>query len=178
MRALHLDFLQLEAPRTRLGVVLLIAGIAGVALAGWRHQTVAAELATLDSRLADVKQLARRELPRVRGAVGDPKVVGQEVARANAVLASLTLPWDALFGELEAAATDRVALLAIQPDGSGTQVRLGGEARRFEDLLTYIARLEATPGFANVFLAGHELKSGSKDRAVAFTLVADWIGRR
>jgi hypothetical protein len=178
MRALRLDFLQLDAPRARLGMALLIAGVAGDALAGWRHQTVAAELASLDSRLADVKQLARRELPRVGGTTGDPKIVGQEVARANAVLASLTVPWDALFGELEAAATDHIALLAIQPDGSGKQVRIGGEARRFEDLLTYIARLEDTAGFANVFLTAHELKTGGKDRAVTFALIADWVGRK
>jgi Tfp pilus assembly protein PilN len=177
MRALHLDFLELDAPRTRLGIALLAAGVLAVALLGWRHQTLAAELQSLDSRLADVKQLARREMPRVRGSAGDPKIVAQEVSRANAVLASLTLPWDALFGELEAAATQHVALLAIQPDGGGKQVRIGGEARRFEDLLAYIARLEGTAGFANVFLAAHELKTGGKERGVTFSLIADWEGR-
>lgn len=175
MRALRLDFLNVEVPRTRFGAVLLVAGAIGAALVGWRHQTVAAELASLDARLDNVKQLARRELPRV---AGDPKILGQELARANAVLASLTLPWDALFGELEAAQTPHVALLTIQPDGGGKQVRVGGEARRFEDLLAYIARLEATPGFANVFLTAHEMKSGGKDRAVTFSLIADWMGRQ
>jgi hypothetical protein len=82
-----------------------------------------------------------------------------------------------MFGELESAASANVALLGIQPDGAGRQVRLAGEARRFEDLLAYVARLEATPGFANVFLAGHELKSGSGGQVVAFTLAAEWVGR-
>jgi Tfp pilus assembly protein PilN len=93
------------------------------------------------------------------------------------VLASLTLPWDAMFGELESAADAHVGLLAIQPDASGRQVRLAGEARTFEALLAYVARLEATAGFANVLLATHELKAGGAERPVTFTLTADWVGR-
>jgi Tfp pilus assembly protein PilN len=114
----------------------------------------------------------------MRLTAGDQKLLAQEVGRANAVLASLTLPWDAMFGELESAANANVGLLAIQPDASGRQVRLAGEARNFEELLAYVARLESTAGFANVLLATHELKPGGAERSVAFTLTADWVGRR
>lgn len=177
MRALHLDFLHPARPRVEPDVVLLALGIAAAALVVWRYYAVSAEVERVETRIADVKRLAHRDLPRMRLPAGDAKVLAQEVVRANAVLASLTLPWDAMFGELEAAANGNVALLGIQPEASGRQVRLAGEARRFEDLLAYIARLEATPGFANVLLASHELKSGAAGPPVAFTLTADWVGR-
>jgi hypothetical protein len=175
MRALELDFLRPAGSRLRLGLVVLALGVAAAGAVAWRYYTLAGDVARLEGRIDDVKRLARRDLPRMRLPAGDAKLLAQEVGRANAVLASLTLPWDAMFGELESAASANVALLGIQPDGR--QVRLAGEARRFEDLLAYIGRLEATPGFANVLLSGHELKSGSGGAVVAFTLAAEWVGR-
>jgi len=178
MRALHLDFLRPAGPRLQVGLALLALGVVAAVLVAWRFLALGRDVDELEVRLADVKRLERRELPRMRVSAGDPKVLAQEVGRANAVLASLTLPWDAMFGELESAANANVGLLAIQPDGSGRQVRLAGEARSFEALLAYVARLESTAGFANVLLATHELKPGGAERPVAFTLTADWVGRR
>ncbi len=178
MRALHLDFLHPAGPRLQIGLALLALGVAAAGLVAWRYYALTGEVARVEARLEDAQRLARRDLPRMRLPAGDPKAVSQEVGRANAVLASLTVPWDAMFGELESAASASVALLGIQPDGAGRQVRLAGEARRFEDLLAYVAALEATPGFANVFLAGHELKPGSGGQVVAFTLAAEWVGRQ
>jgi hypothetical protein len=177
MRALELDFLHPAGPRLQVGIALLALGVAAAGFVAWRYFALSGDVERLDAQIADVKRLARRESPRMRLPAGDAKLLAQEVGRANAVLASLTLPWDAMFGELEAAASANVALLGIQPDGAGRQVRLAGEARRFEDLLAYIGRLEATQGFANVFLSGHELRSGAGGQAVAFTLTADWVGR-
>jgi len=177
MRALHLDFLHPAGPRFQVGAALLALGIVAVVLVGWRYYALGGDVAGLEERLADVKRLERRELPRMRVSTGDPKLLAQEVGRANAVLASLTLPWDAMFGELETAASAHVGLLAIQPEASGRQVRLAGEARSFDELLAYIGRLEATRGFANVLLATHELKPGGAERPVVFTLTADWVGR-
>lgn len=178
MRALHLDFLHPAAPRLRLGLALLALGIAASGAVAWRHYVLITQIDELGTRVADTDRLARRDLPRMREAASDPKLVAQEVSRANAVLASLTLPWDAMFGGLEAASNPGVALLGVQPAANGRQVRLIGEAHRFEDLLAYIARLEATGGFANVFLASHELKQSGAAESVAFTLNADWAGRR
>src|SRR5262245_2430750 len=178
MRALHLDFLHPAGPRFQVGVALLALGVVAAILVGWRYYSLARDVADLEARLADVKHLERRDMPRMRVSPGDAKVLAQEVGRANAVLASLALPWDAMFGELEAAANTHVGLLAIHPEAGGRQVRLTGEARSFDELLAYMTRLEATPGFANVLLATHELKPGGAERPVVFTLLADWVGRQ
>jgi Tfp pilus assembly protein PilN len=132
----------------------------------------------LSQRIGDTRRLARPETPVATEAVRDPKLVAQEVVRANAVLANLAVPWDALFGELESASNANVALLSIQPEAGGRKVQLAGEARRFEDLLAYVARLEATPGFAHVFLTEHEMRNSGGQRAVSFTIGADWVGRQ
>jgi len=178
MRALHLDFLHPAGPRFQVGAALAAVGVVAAILVGWRYYALGRDVADLEEHLADVKRLERRDLPRMRISTSDPKMLAQEVGRANAVLASLTLPWDAMFGELEAAASANVGLLAIQPEASGRQVRLAGEARSITELLAYIGRLEATPGFANVLLATHELKPGGAERPVLFTLTADWVGRQ
>jgi Tfp pilus assembly protein PilN len=173
MQRLHLDFLR-PAPRRQLpGAALLALGIAVAGAAAWRHHALVTEVSSLGERLAAQRAAARERPP--RGA--EPKQLATEVGRANAVLASLGVPWDAMFAELEAAASETVALLVIEP-AAGGRIRLAGEARRFDDLLAYVVRLEATPGFANVFLAGHELRGAGPDRPVAFTLAADWVGRR
>lgn len=177
MRALHLDFFHPAPPRVRLGLALLALGLTATAFVLWRHYTLDNEAAAIEARLADSRRLAARELPRLRVPAGDPKLIAQEVGQANTVLARLAFPWDALFGQLESAANDSVALLAIQPEASGSRLRLAGEARRFEDLLAYIGRLEATPGLANVYLAAHEQRANA-GRAVAFTVVAEWVGAR
>lgn len=178
MRALELDFLHPAGPRVEVGVVLLAVGLALAGLVGWRYSVLSGDVARLEARVDDAQRLARRDLPRMRVPAGDARALAQEVGRANAVLATLTLPWDAMFRELESAASPNIALLGIQPDGAGRQVRLAGEARRFEDLLAYIARLEATPGFRDVFLSGHELRPGSGGQVVAFGLTAEWAGAR
>jgi Tfp pilus assembly protein PilN len=174
---MRLDFLHPTGPQLKLGAALLALGVVITGIAGWRYHVVAAEVDQLQSRLADVQRLAKRGLPRVREAAGDAKSLAQEVVQANAVLASLTVPWEAMFGELEQAASPNVTLLSIQPEASGRHVRLMGEARRFEDLLAYIGRLEATDGFANVFLANHEFKAGAGETPVTFSITAEWVGR-
>ncbi len=174
MRPLRLDFLHPTPPDTKLGPVLLLAGALAAGAVGWRFVALDREAERLESRLAETQRMARRGLPAVRSPAADPKLIAQELGQANAILASLAVPWDAMFRSLESAAGDNVGLLGIQPDGSGRQVRIAGEARRFEDLIVYLKRLKSTSGFSNVFLAGHELQGTGNTRTVAFTLTAEW----
>lgn len=178
VRTLDLDFLNTERVRTRLGPLLLAAGIAATAAVVWRDRTLADQANALTQRIGDARSVVRRNTPGADLVARDPKLLAQEVVRANVVLANLAVPWDALFGELESASNPNVALLAIQPAAGGRKVQLSGEARRFDDLLAYMTRLEATAGFANVLLTEHEMRNPGADRAVSFTIAADWIGRQ
>lgn len=175
MRRMHLDFVQPHARRIWLGVVLLLVGAAATFGLLAHHYAQLRETALLDERIADARRATRREMPRLR--VADGRALAQEVRAANAVIAHINVPWEALFGELEAATDENVALLAIQPDPATGQVRIAGEARKLESVLGYILKLQARDGLANVLLLGHEVKE-TPQRPVAFTLSAEWKGAR
>jgi Tfp pilus assembly protein PilN len=177
MRSLHLDFLHPEPPLARIGLALLAVGVIVGCVVGWQFVVLDREASAMASRVAEIEQMSKRGLAVVKQVTGDPKIVAQEIAQANAVLASLTVPWDAMFRSLESARGDQVGLLGIQPEGSSRNVRIVGEARRYEDILGYLKRLEATEGFSNVFLAAHEEKTAGNTRAIAFTLTAEWSAR-
>ena len=178
VRAIDLDFLATTRPRARLGPLLLVAGLIAVSGALWRDRALTEQATELQKRVGDSRRFAQRQAPVAADLTRDPKLLAQEVTRANTVLANLAVPWDALFGELESASNSNVALLAIQPGAGGRKVQLSGEARRFEDLLAYMQRLEGTAGFANVLLSEHEMRNAGADRAVSFTINADWVGHQ
>jgi hypothetical protein len=172
---LHLDFVRPWAPRTGLGAALLAVGVFAAVATLVEYRVLAVESAQLETRIADTQRMARRELPRLRQAALDPKALADEVRNANTVLAQLTIPWGALFREIEAAGDSSIALLSIQPDAGTRALRITGEGKRFEDVLAYIGRLEGRAALANVFLASHELRQGGAQRPVAFALVAQWV---
>ena len=173
---LHLDFVRPRAPRTWLGAALLAAGVVAALVALVDYKRLADEVTGLETRIADTQRMARRELPRLRQVALDPKALADEVRNANVVLAQLTIPWEALFREIEAAGDPGIALLSIQPDATARAVRIAGEARRFEDVLAYVGRLGQREAFADVFLTNHELRQGGAQRPVAFGVIARWVG--
>ena len=175
MRRMHLDFVQPHARRTWVGVLLLAVGAAAAYALLAQHYAQLRETAALEEQIADARRAVRREMPPLR--VGGGRALAQEVRAANAVIAHINVPWDALFRELEAATEADVALLAIQPDPVNGQVRIAGEARKLDAVLGYMAKLEARESLANVVLLSHELKD-VPSRPVAFTLAADWRGAR
>jgi hypothetical protein len=157
--------------------VLLFAGIAALAALLVEHRALQSEIGVLEARIADHRRMTRRELPPIREAAMDNKVLAQEIRQANVVLAQLNLPWDALFGELERAAVDGVSLLAVQPEVASGQVRIAGEARSYELALAYVERLELSERFANVFLVSHQVRTTAPRAPVVFELLADWSAR-
>ncbi len=178
MRALHLDFLHPAPAGPKLGIVLLLVGLGLAGVVGARYAMLDRAAARLEARLADTQRMARRDFPVVPLSAADSKLLAQELAAANVILASLAVPWDAMFRSLEAAGGNNVGLVGVQPDGSGRQVRISGEARRFEDLVAYLKSLEATEGFSNVFLSSHEMKAKDSAHTVGFTLHAEWSKRQ
>lgn len=175
MRALRLDFHRSRRRVQPLGLAVLAAGAAAAVFALWQHHEASRELEFTAAKVADYQRMSQRTLSRVSVTGAGAKAQQQEVDRANVLLAQITLPWGALFKDLERATRNDVALLAIQPDAAGRQVRIGGEARSFDAMLAFIARLEELDPFANVFLTGHTLRVAGALRPVSFSLVADWV---
>jgi Tfp pilus assembly protein PilN len=168
VRPIYLDFARPNPGPGRAKLAWLALSLLALGMALWQYRVTAADNDSLTSAIDDSGGFGQR--PGIEKTTLDSKELSAEVERANAVLARLNAPWDDLFADIEAAAGPGVSLLGLQPEGDGKRLRLQGEARRFEDMLAYMTRLESGHALRHVLLVGHEMR----DRAVVFTLSADW----
>ena len=168
--ALQLDFKHSSRPWSWLGLLLLISGAMWVAYAMNEARVLSGQIDVAEARL-DV--LAKRGKIQPAQPI-DAQVLQQEVRQANDILQQLTLPWNALFQVLESTSEKQIALLAVQPDAAKHLVRLSGEAKNFDALLAYIARLEQSRVLNHVYLSSHEVRTQDAEQPVRFALVANW----
>ena len=98
----------------------------------------------------------------------------EEVAAASETVARLSLPWTKLFAAIESAASDQVALTAIEPDPKNGTVKISGDSKDYLAALTYVLNLSRAEGLSSVQLVKHEMRRES----VGFTISATWQGTR
>ncbi|KQP12650.1 PilN domain-containing protein [Pseudorhodoferax sp. Leaf267] len=167
MAAPDLDFLP-PSPLARWwghGVLAL-----GVAACGWAAlRYVQAD----EARTAALAQL-QPAASRAQAAAPVPRELQAEIDAAQAVAATLAVPWDAWFRALESVAVPGVHLTALQPEAAGRRVRIAGQAGDLQQALAYVDALERTPGFARVLLADHAVQEGAMPAQLRFTLTAEW----
>lgn len=166
MRRLRLDFAPAPRGVAPAGFALLAVGAVALAAALWAYGSARADRDALQAALQ-----RRPASGSSRSAASQAR--GPESMRAEGVLASLGLPWAALFDALEATAGQGVVLTGLQPEAEARRVRITGQARRFDDIADYAGRLQGTGILANVQLVAHE----TRDQRTQFTLQADWGAR-
>ena len=98
----------------------------------------------------------------------------EEFGAAQDTILRLSMPWDNVFRALEAARSDDVALLSIEPDAGSGSLSITGEARSYPAALTYVAWLSHEKTLKNVRLARHEFDRSDARGRVSFTISADW----
>ena len=103
-----------------------------------------------------------------------PKASPQEVAAVRETVERLSLPWDELFIALESAASDRVALAAIEPDTKKGTVTISGDGKDYLAALSYVLNLSKTEGLERVQLVRHEQKANDPNGPVSFAVSAGW----
>ncbi|HEU5176653.1 MAG TPA: PilN domain-containing protein [Burkholderiales bacterium] len=162
MQALRINFGESRRRAPWIGRVML-AGAALVAIdAGVSYHSAQTTLAENQARLA-------QRTP-VRNA---PKASPQEVAAARETVERLALPWDDLFSAIESAASDKVALAAIEPDPRNGTVTISGDSKDYLAALSYVLNLSNTDGLARVQLVRHE----QKNEGVSFAVSAAWSAK-
>ena len=124
----------------------------------------------VDARAARGSLVAARALP----AEPMTEETRREYDAARRLLLELALPWDRLFRSIEGALGADTALLAVEPDAAKQVLQLSGEARDFQALLAFMARLEDDRTLTRVHLLHHELREDAVERPTAFTLAAHW----
>lgn len=141
---------------------------------------VVATAVALDAGLSyrearQVIELNREALAKVQP-VSAPRASKEEVAAARDTVERLSTPWPGLFGALESAASDQVALLAIEPDAKAGKVLISGEGKDYLAALTFVLNLSSSDALSSVQLVRHELKP--EEKTVSFSVSATWMEGR
>ena len=166
IRPVELDYI---APVRRplwpgLALLAISLALAGTLLA--RYDDARREVARLEtaSGLIAPERRSVRVVPKER--------LEEEAKSAASVVRQLTLPWAALVGTLEQAATREVAILQLQPDAEQRLLRLSGEARDREAMFEYLRRLGAAQGLAEVHLVSHQVRLEDPQQPIQFAVQA------
>jgi biopolymer transport protein ExbD len=162
MHKLQIDFRDTRQRSPWIGRVMLAVAALVALDAGLSYRTAKNTLAENQSRLAQ----------RTTGK-GAPKVSPQEVAAVRETVQRLTLPWDDLFAAIESAASDKVALAAIEPDPRNGTVTITGDGKDYLAALSYVLNLSHTEGMNRVQLVRHE----QKNEGVNFAVSAAWSAK-
>lgn len=163
MQRLDLDFASHGRAHRWAGPLLLAIALGVSGDMAWRYTQLQTSVKSAEAQVA-------RAQPRRSG----PTFSVEEVSQARDTVNRLGLPWAKLFAALESAASDQVALLAIEPDAKSGKVLISGDSKDYLAALSYVLNLSKTPGLADVQLVRHEVKKNDPQHAVSFQVSAAW----
>src|SRR5690348_11184760 len=165
MQRIDLDFAARGRRSPWAGAVLFAVALAVAGDAAWSYVHTRRQLAQGEVLLA-------RAQPRHAQPVA--RATPEELAAARETVQRLSLPWPGLFGALESAASDDVALLAIEPDPRGGKVTISGDSKNYLAALAYVLNLSRSSALSGVELVRHEVKQNDPRHPVFFTVSAAW----
>ena len=168
---LELDHLRKTPRPARISWVLLAIALAFAADVGSSYVKTRTEIEARTAKLARLSGGPTRE---VSASTSVGLLSKEEFGAAQDTILRLSMPWDNVFRALEAARSDDVALLSIEPDAGSGSLSIAGEARSYPAALTYVAWLAHEKTLKNVRLARHEIERNDARQRVSFTISADW----
>ncbi len=167
---LELDHLRKALRPARISWLLLAIALAFAADVGSSYVKTRTEIEARTAKLARLSGGPTREV----SASTSAGLSKEEFGAAQDTILRLSMPWDNVFRALEAARSDDVALLSIEPDAGSGSLSITGEARSYPAALTYVAWLAHEKTLKNVRLARHEIDRNDARQRVSFTISADW----
>jgi hypothetical protein len=174
VRPLELEYLRVGSRSQRVRLALLAVALAFTADSAWHYSRLKRDASTKEVQIAEARS---RQKDFVRPAISQ-HVSTEEYAFARDTVSKLSTPWDQLFRALEAAQTDQIALLSVEPDPEHRIVTLTGEAKDYLAALTYLASLSEQKSLRRVHLTHHEPQRTASQRPLAFTISAAWTEER
>ena len=168
---LELDHLRKTPRPARISWLLLAIALAFAADVASSYVKTRMEI---EARTAKLARLSGARPAREAAASTPGPLSKEEFGAAQDTILRLSMPWDNVFSALEAARSDDVALLSIEPDAGSGSLSITGEARSYPAALTYVAWLSHEKTLKNVRLARHEIDRNDARQRVSFTISADW----
>ncbi|MFZ6748828.1 hypothetical protein [Undibacterium sp. Ren11W] len=97
-----------------------------------------------------------------------------QASAVNQVVLQLNLPWRELQYALEEATSEKVAVLALEPDAKSRILKITAETKNSDDMLSYIDRLKLQDFFVSVVLNKHEINEQDANKPWRFQLDLEW----
>ncbi len=155
---LELDFVRRRRGSPWAGRLLLAVAVAFSADVGLSYVKLNGQVVEAQTRLS------RNEFQ------SPGRTSAEDLAAARDTVQRLSTPWASLFGAIESAASDQVALLAIEPDPKAGTVLISGDGKDYLAALTYVLNLSRSEALSEVQLLRHE----ARPDAVGFSVSAAW----
>jgi hypothetical protein len=176
--ALLLDFAHPQRRSMAPGIIAIAIGMVLLSLASWQSDRFLSRVGELETELSALgfdRGAERRQAAqtRLRGADLD-----ERVQKANRVIRQLSTPWEDVFGSIEAANNDDIALLSLDSDPASALVRANVEARNTQGMLAYLDRLRVDGRLAPAILQSHQIMTEDANRPVRFTFTASWTSAK
>ena len=171
-KPLNLEFARQTGAR-HAGALVLFASLLLAGWIGYEYRERTNTFAGLEYRLHVLQQRSSpapvaRSAASVEHEQSELKTMGQVTAR-------LSLPWDALFNEIEATVDEHVTLLIVEPDAEKGALQVTAEARDLASMLAYGKRLAASARFKDALIQSHQVQAQDPQRPVRFVVAARWM---
>jgi Tfp pilus assembly protein PilN len=177
MQALRIDYQRHNRPIPWLGLFVLLAVLAGLALMGGHYRALNQRIASWERKADHIERQSSHRARALRPLTEqEARAQALEVRQANQVVRQLSLPWNALFSAVESAGGKNIALLSMEPDMQKGTVKISGEAKDINALLGYVKQLSAREMFSSVFLQNHQIQQADPEKPLRFSLLATWKG--
>jgi hypothetical protein len=168
--ALELDYVRADRKTLWARTILAAVAVAFAIDTGYRYVALHSDIEQKTVVMARGKSSGRHLPP----PPATPTHSAEEYSFARQTIARLSMPWDRLFSALEAAHSERIVLLAVEPDAENRTVTVTGEAKDYLAALTYLANLAQQDSLTRVHLLHHELRRQASPRPLLFTISAAW----
>ena len=187
---LELDFVRRPPAAPAAGPLLLALAAAFTANLMLNWSETRAAVREKETRVAALMRIAGVERAPGASARGERAAAGRapgtplqppsadELASAAETVRRISLSWDGLFAALEAASSDRIALLGVEPDPKSRTVLITGEGKDYAAALAYVVELRRAGALARVHLVHHETKRDDPQKPIAFSVAASWGDKR
>ena len=172
---MHLDFLHPRRSPSPWGWLMLVASIlfCGFVLE-WYLIQLQPELQRSESELNRAMRQVRPTEP-TTARLSD-KQLASDWKRAAKVAQELGAPWAPVFGILDGATEQPIALLSVDISSVRREMVLSGESRNFASMLAYYGYLQKHKMLVGVDLQLHQVNRQDTEKPVRFRITAHWEG--
>lgn len=177
MRHLRLDYGDDGGLRKFFGYLLLSLVLLFAVAMGWYFNHLRLENKHLESMLDRVEGRINGRVTASEVSQIPPAKLAEIIKFSNRAIHQLNLPWDVLFTQLEAAKSDGVALLGIEPNAKSNAIKVEGEAKDYAAMIKYVRSLSEQGVLQGVYLTEHKMDDQNPDKPVRFTLEASWTAK-